>query len=80
MIHYLSTDKSAHWSPHGYGLSHHLHTIVKRLNSAGEQGDIIVTGFQTYGCHISKHWSLKRFLDVCTVSLFLLRYVFPVRV
>lgn len=31
MIHYLSTDKSTHWSPHGYGLSHHLHTIVKRL-------------------------------------------------
>lgn len=55
-------------------------TIGTRLNSAGEQGDIIVTGFQTYGCNISKHWSLKRFLDVCTVPLFLLRYVFPVRV
>lgn len=39
-----------------------------------------VTGYQTYRCDISKHLSLKSFLDMSTVSLFLLHYVFPVRV
>lgn len=40
--------------------------------------DVLLGGFQTYRCDISEHLSLKCSLDVSTVSLFLLHYIFPV--
>ena len=41
---------------------------------------MLVAGFQTHRCDISEHLSLKRLLDVSTVPLLLLHYVFPLRV
>lgn len=55
-----------------------LRKKCQMLNS--RKADSRSAGFQTYRCDISKHLSLKCSLDVSTVSLFLLHYVFPVRV